>query len=268
MTQTSTASDALENLKTFESWATDYYEPLALRYYDRAIARMLEWLAPVPGAVIFDAGCGTGVHSVRVAKAGYRVRAMDISSAVLETARRRAEQEGVAESIEFEQGDLTSLRFDDNSIDALFSWGVIIHVPKIELAIGELARVLKPGGRMALQVTNCRSMDYTLERTARFVLRKPHAGHEWSEWGIGGWDTMHGGQLFDWRLDIGHLTRFLATLGCRRICRGPAELTELQRKFKSKWIRNGFRRLNSAWFAMKLPAGVANTNLLIFEKGS
>ena len=56
----------LENLKTFETWQKDYYEPTAIRHYDRAIARMLSVLKPSSGSTVLDAGCGTGVHSIRV----------------------------------------------------------------------------------------------------------------------------------------------------------------------------------------------------------
>ena len=83
-------ASVLENLKTFETWQKDYYEPTAIRHYDRAIARMLSVLKPSPGSTVLDAGCGTGVHSIRVAKAGFNVKAIDISDAVL-TARRECD---------------------------------------------------------------------------------------------------------------------------------------------------------------------------------
>src|SRR5439155_13372310 len=157
----------------------------ALRYYDRAIAKMLRLLDPPSGSLVIDAGCGTGVHSIRAAKLGFKVKALDISSVVLQTARRNAQQAGV--QIEFEQADLTHLPFDDSSIQTLFSWGVIIHIPQIEQALHEIVRVLAPGGRVALQITNSRAWDYWLECMARFLLHKPLKDQQKLAMGTGGW---------------------------------------------------------------------------------
>src|SRR5262245_42125638 len=120
---------SLDNIETFQSWAQDYYEPAALKYYDRAIAKMVGILEPARGSVVLDAGCGTGVHSIRVARLGFKVHAIDISGVVLHNAEQNAQKAGVADRIKFEQGDLTKLRFADASFDNIFSWGVIIHIP-------------------------------------------------------------------------------------------------------------------------------------------
>src|SRR6202167_5696798 len=78
-----------EQRATVESWDSDYYHPIAERYYDRAIATMLRLMEVEPGATVLDAGCGPGVHSVRVARAGYRVYAIDVSPAILTEAQTR-----------------------------------------------------------------------------------------------------------------------------------------------------------------------------------
>src|SRR2546423_11751373 len=93
-------ASVLENLKTFETWQKDYYEPTAIRHYDRAIARMLSVLKPSPGSTVLDAGCGTGVHSIRVAKAGFPVKAIHISNPVVEDPRGRPGQAGVGNHID------------------------------------------------------------------------------------------------------------------------------------------------------------------------
>ena len=259
---------SLDKIETFQSWAQDYYEPAALRYYDRAIAKMLRLLDPPPRSLVIDAGCGTGVHSIRAAKLGFRVRALDISNVVLQTARRNAQQAGVGDRIEFEQADLTRLPFPDSSVQNIFSWGVVIHIPQIELALRELVRVLAPGGRVSLQITNSRAWDYRIESIARLLMHKPLAGQEKLAMGIGGWCDMHGGQLYNWRIDIKAITKLMRGLGCRRIHRSAAEFTELQRHATRPWMRTTFRSINRAWLGLHLPPGPAITNLLVFAKPS
>jgi SAM-dependent methyltransferase len=259
---------SLDKIETFQSWAQDYYEPAALQYYDRAIAKMVRLLDPKPGTMVLDAGCGTGVHSIRVANLGFKVHAIDISDVVLQSAQRNAQQAGVADKIEFEQADLTKLRFEGLSFENIFSWGVIIHIPEIDQALAELVRVLAPGGRLALQITNSRAWDYGVESIARMVLRKPANGQEKLPLGIGGWCDMHGGRLYNWRTDIKAITKLMRKLGCRRIHRSAAEFTEMQRRATGAVARNFFRSINRAWFAMRLPAGPAVTNLLVFQKPS
>src|SRR4051794_15221386 len=81
--------NALDKPATFQAWARDYYHPIAESLYDAAVRRMMRELNPPPGATVLDAGCGTGVHSVRVARAGWRAFGLDISYAALREARRR-----------------------------------------------------------------------------------------------------------------------------------------------------------------------------------
>jgi cyclopropane fatty-acyl-phospholipid synthase-like methyltransferase len=78
-----------EQRATVESWDRDYYYPIAERYYDLAISTMLRLMGVEPGVIVLDAGCGPGVHSVRAARAGCRVCAVDISQTMLKEAKAR-----------------------------------------------------------------------------------------------------------------------------------------------------------------------------------
>lgn len=259
-------ADVLENLKTFETWRKDYYEPMAVRHYDKAVARMLSVLMPPVGSEVLDAGCGTGVHSIRTAKAGFRVKAIDISRTVLDDAKRRATSEGVVDKIDFEVADLTKLQFADNSFQSIFSWGVLIHVPDIDKALVELARVLKPGGRLALQMTNMTAWDHKLESLVRKVRRKGDLG-ERMRFGQGGYCETHGGPMFWFRTDFNALSDRLAQLGCKRIYRCASEFTELQRRVGGPF-RWGLRKMNDLWFNLNLPAPPACTNIYVYEKSA
>ena len=98
------------------------------------------------------------MHSIRAARLGARVLGIDVSQTALDEARRRVDLSGVGDRVELRRQDLTRLELASDSFSAVFCWGVVIHVPEIGRALDELARVLAPGGRLALQVTNRRSL--------------------------------------------------------------------------------------------------------------
>jgi len=72
-------------------------------------------------------GCGPSVYSVRVASAGYRVFAVNISQTMLRETRERIGAAGLASAVEFCQEHLTRLTFPGALCPYVFSWGVVIH---------------------------------------------------------------------------------------------------------------------------------------------
>ncbi|MEC9374389.1 MAG: class I SAM-dependent methyltransferase [Planctomycetota bacterium] len=259
------SKDVFETSDTFKSWDDDYYPPVALRFYDRAIPRMLDLLGAKEGDLVLDAGCGPGVHSIRAAKHGMRMKAIDISEWVLDEARRRAAAAGVEDRIDFQQADLTNLPFESESFDKIFSWGVVIHIPALDKALDELCRILKPGGRLALYVTNKTALDHKLESAARFVLRKPHHGMERLTLGDGCWYRMHDEDLWVWRVDAKGVRERLEYQGLKFVKREAGEFTEIQRRLKGG-ARNALLHVNNLYYNLRLPAWAATAQLLVFEK--
>jgi ubiquinone/menaquinone biosynthesis C-methylase UbiE len=254
-----------EDVQLFQIWQDDYYHPQATPFYDRAIKRMLRQLNPEPGQPVLDAGCGPGDHSVRAAREGYRVVALDLSQAVLQQARQKAAATGAASQVTFVQGDLTKLDFADASFQAIFSWGVVIHIRSIERALDELARILKPGGRLALYVTNARAWDHLALRVARKLLGRKAAEYEQLSMGRGCWHEMESGPLWVWHIDIKALTQYLKRLGLTRVARSAGQFTELQRRLNGP-TRTLLLWFNRAYSRLGLPPGPCANNLLIFEK--
>ncbi|NEO85626.1 MAG: class I SAM-dependent methyltransferase [Spirulina sp. SIO3F2] len=258
-------TEVFEAQSTVNQWDEDYYHPIALKLYDWAIADMLEAMDIEAGAKVLDAGCGPGVHSIRIAKAGYSVCAIDISSTMLDQARQRAMAEDVADKIEFDQKDLTQLDIPDNTFSYVFSWGVVIHIPEVEKALSELARIVKPGGKLALYVTNEAALDHRIESAARFVLRKPLNELSRLQLGEGIWYNMNDEKLWLWRFDTHKVIEYLTSRGLSLTHHRIGEFTEIQRRLGGI-PRSILLHLNNLAYRLKLPAQLATTQLLIFEK--
>jgi SAM-dependent methyltransferase len=98
------------------------------------------------GHIVLDAGCGPGNLSAAAASRGAFVVGTDLSDAMVMLARERYPK------IEFRQADAEQLPFPDTSFGAVVSNLLVPHLPRPEAGIIELARVLKPGGRLAVSM--------------------------------------------------------------------------------------------------------------------
>ena len=105
-------------------------------------------LDPRPGERILDLSTGTGWTSRLVARRGATVIGADIASGLLDAARAQAQAEGLA--IDYQIGDAEQLPFEDAAFDAVISTCGVMFVSRPEAAAAELARVCRPGGRIAL----------------------------------------------------------------------------------------------------------------------
>lgn len=99
---------------------------------------------PQPGERILDIAAGTGTSSAAIAKSGARVIAFDFSAGMIEEGRKRHPE------LEFVEGDAQKLPFGDDEFDAVtISFG-LRNVEDPRLALSEMYRVLKPGGRLVI----------------------------------------------------------------------------------------------------------------------
>ena len=104
----------------------------------------------VAGRDVLEIGCGMGTHAALLAKAGARLTAIDLTERAIEATRRRFELFHLSGRIE--RADAENLSFANSSFDLVWSWGVIHHSSRFEACLGEIARVLRPGGRLLLMV--------------------------------------------------------------------------------------------------------------------
>ena len=111
---------------------------------------MMDWLAPRDGQRLLDVAGGTGDIAFRFLKRAPAATATvcDLTSSMLEEGRKRAESESLAASLDWLVGDAMALPFENNSFDVYtISFG-IRNVTRVEDALSEAYRVLKPGGRL------------------------------------------------------------------------------------------------------------------------
>ena len=113
----------------------------------REIPRLLELK---PDSSVLELGCGSGEYALHLAKkAGCRIIGLDINTFGVRNANQLALANGLSSSVRFEQCDISKkLPFEDNAFDAVFSNDVLCHIPGRAHLLGEMFRILKPGGRM------------------------------------------------------------------------------------------------------------------------
>lgn len=99
------------------------------------------------GQAVLDVACGTGVVSVTAARTGAKVSGLDLSPVLIERGAHNAAIAGVP--VDFKEGDAEALPYADGAFDVVVSQFGHMFAPRPEVAIAEMLRVLKPGGRIA-----------------------------------------------------------------------------------------------------------------------
>ncbi|MBI2060980.1 MAG: class I SAM-dependent methyltransferase [Nitrospirae bacterium] len=126
-----------------------------------------------PGYRVLDLGSGTGYPALLAAEAvgpTGSVIGLDLSEAMLNVARRKANAKGLA-NVEFRTADVCALDFDDGSIDAVTSRFCLMFLPDVSKAARDIACVLRPGGYVAAAVWSAPEKN-PMTSTPMGVLRK------------------------------------------------------------------------------------------------
>jgi ubiquinone/menaquinone biosynthesis C-methylase UbiE len=165
--------------------------------YNRArIARAIAMCAIQETDVVLEIGFGPGIGiamAAALAKYG-KIFGLDFSKAMVRKASRRNRSLIAAGKVELNFGDLNPAPFPDNFFDKIFAVNVVYFWPQPARELGEIARMLKPGGRLVLYFTDRLAMDavphtntgvfhkYTAEEflpiISRCALKNPAAGCE------------------------------------------------------------------------------------------
>ncbi|MCA9542962.1 MAG: methyltransferase domain-containing protein [Myxococcales bacterium] len=111
------------------------------------------------GKDVLELGCGTGLILKEIDPFARKAVGLDISRGMLEQARGRG--------LNVMAGSATDLPFADGSFDFVYSFKVLAHVQAIEQAMREVHRVLRPGGKAALEFYNKTSLRYLIKKFKR-----------------------------------------------------------------------------------------------------
>ena len=93
---------------------------------------------------ILDVGCGTAIHSTRLAKLGHIVVGIDLSPEAIKLSKQITRKHGL--KVKYLVGDIEKMPFANNSFDVVFCGTVLHHFPNLSNVAKELYRITKPGG--------------------------------------------------------------------------------------------------------------------------
>jgi len=110
------------------------------------------------GKLVLEVGCGSGIDSVEFARNGARVISTDLTRTGAELTRDLLEESGSTSMVI--QSDAKALPFKDESFDCVYSFGVLHHIPDVEIALAEIHRVLKPSGQVMAMLYHRDSLLY------------------------------------------------------------------------------------------------------------
>ena len=120
------------------------------------------------GDEVLDLGTGTARIPIELCRQEQdcRIIASDAAVSMLEVAKINVAIEGFEHRIQLHHGDSKDLQFDDSLFDSVISNSLIHHVPKPEVVLAEMVRVVRPGGRLFVRDL---MRPETLEEVERFV---------------------------------------------------------------------------------------------------
>jgi ubiquinone/menaquinone biosynthesis C-methylase UbiE len=137
-----------EAKREFDSWSKSYdNDPLQVIFFRPAHRMLLAALRPGENNIL-DIGCGTGAFAARLLEARPQatVCGLDLSEGMLtQCSKHLQESKG---RLKLVRGDSQRLPFTDNSFDAITCSHSFHHYPRQDLVVGEMHRVLRPGGRL------------------------------------------------------------------------------------------------------------------------
>lgn len=140
------SEDAIAKFKDAQRQGWKHFAPLEA-LTTPAAARLVKFAKVRAGQNVLDVGCGTGVVAITAARLGAGVCGVDLTPELLERARENARIANV--EIDFREGDVEALAFEDGTFDVVLSHFGHMFAPRPEVALAEMLRVLKRGGTIA-----------------------------------------------------------------------------------------------------------------------
>lgn len=160
-----------EKQRFYDRFAGEFDAQMNRYDLEKRVRILYDHLLPedLSGKRLLDAGSGTGWFSLRATERGAKVTSIDVGLNLLREVGRKCSTDRTV-------ADICNLPFPDRRFDVVVSSEVIEHVPEPKRAVSELARVLKPGGLLALTTPN-RVWHFAIVLANQLGAR-PYQGHE------------------------------------------------------------------------------------------
>ncbi len=266
LSDTETVEKTLENPDVHEHWKKEYRTKENDSFYELAFDQIVKELQLTDSMTVLDAGCGTCAHSIRLAQRGVNVVATDFSGSVLEMAKRNLKKNDVEDKVQLQREDLLSLSFQNNTVDRVVCWGVLMHIPDIKTAISELSRILNRDGILVLSEGNRYSLDTRIMRVLRKVFGKETAMLKETPAGNEFWEKSPTGDLMTRQSDIQWIIKEFESHGVYLKKHLPGQFTEMYTRVHWAPLNNMIHRFNRFWFDRVRSPIMSFGNILIFEK--
>jgi ubiquinone/menaquinone biosynthesis C-methylase UbiE len=171
---TSEKAEAKKAVKGYFKKVAADWDEMRHGYYDDSLAdTIIEEADITVGSTVLDLGCGTGFLTTRAAKAvgqSGKVIAIDSSEEMLENAKGKLKDAGLSERVDLRVGDAERIPLDDASVDTIVANMVLHHCPEPELALREMARVLKANGTLVFADLEAHNEDWMRDEMADLWL--------------------------------------------------------------------------------------------------
>ena len=247
-------------------WENAYRTAPNEKFFDEAFDYIERVLKAPEGATFVDAGCGACAHSIRLAKRGFVVHAVDCSEGVLAVARANVSASGLSSRIKILPGNLLALPFEDRSVDYVLCWGVLMHVPEVGKAVSELSRVLRHGGMCVVSESNMRSLQAVVLSHARRLLGREKADVRRRAAGIEYWVRRSDGALVTRETNMPWLIERFREHGLILKRRVAGQFTEAYTRVSSPFLAKLIHHVNGLYFRRVGMSHFSFGNILILEK--
>ena len=160
----------------FEPFSDAWFNDIDKRFYHGARLFLkcanpfaeLMGLESIAGKRVLEIGCGMGMHSELLLRAGAKLTSIDISRTSIDATNKRFLLREISGDVR--QMDAETLDFPDGEFDLVWSWGVIHHSARTGCVLKEIHRVLKPGGEAKIMVYSLDGMSAYVTMMRRYVF--------------------------------------------------------------------------------------------------
>jgi 2-polyprenyl-3-methyl-5-hydroxy-6-metoxy-1,4-benzoquinol methylase len=248
------------------TWERRYRTEENERFHEVAYDYFTKRLGQPEGSHALDIGCGVCANSIRLARRGYRVSAVDYSESILEPARSNVSEKGLADRITINRGDILDLAFPAEHFDLVLCWGVLMHIPDVERALDELIRVTKHRGFLVFEELNSYSPEalmmrayWRIAKRKKIKITRPDAGYEHT-------CAFEGETLFWRQADLRWLMDYLTSHSCTLFGRSSAACSELYGLVPFRRFDSAIHGWNRFWLRNVNIPQLAYHNILMFHK--